>query len=220
MTNKTITLTGKLYDYLLSVSLREPAILRKLREETMSHPLANMQIAPEQGQFMSLLVQLLGATRALEIGVFTGYSALWVAMALPPKGKLIACDINEEWTSIARRYWDEAGVAEKIDLKLAPALKTMDGLLARGAGQSYDFVFIDADKESYIDYYERAIRLLRPGGLILVDNVLWSGKVADANARDASTTALREFNKRLHRDERITLCMLPVADGLTLAIKR
>lgn len=219
MTNKTIDLSDSLYDYLLSVSLREPEVLRRLRGETAKHPMANMQIAPEQGQFMALLVSLVGARKALEVGVFTGYSSLCVALALPPGGRLVACDISEEWTAIGRRYWAEAGVGDKITLELAPAIDTMDALLAGGAHETFDFVFIDADKENYHAYYERALALLRRGGLIVVDNVLWSGKVADRSEHDAATLAIRDFNSRVHADPRIYLSILPVADGLTLALK-
>ena len=218
--NKTIPLTESLYDYLLSVSLHEPLLLRRLREETAKLPFASMQIAPEQGQFMAFLVHLMGARKALELGVFTGYSALWVALALPPEGKLIACDISDEWTSIARRYWAEAGVREKIVLHLAPALDTLERMLTSGEAGTFDFVFIDADKENYIGYYERALHLLRRGGIIVADNVLWSGRVADPHERDEATLALREFNRHLYADERIHLSMLPIADGLTLARKR
>jgi predicted O-methyltransferase YrrM len=220
MSTKTTTLTESLHHYLLSVSLREPPILARLREETAQHPLANMQIAPEQGQFMALLVRLMGVKKCLELGVFTGYSALSVALALPPDGKLIACDINEEWTSMARRYWQEAGVAHKIALRIAPALETLDKLLANGEAGSFDFAFIDADKENYTSYYERSLALVRHGGLIVIDNVLWSGRVADLNEQDMDTVAIRRFNTKLHFDERIALSMLPLADGLTLAYKR
>jgi predicted O-methyltransferase YrrM len=220
MSTKTITLTESLHHYLLSVSLREPLILARLREETAQHPLANMQIAPEQGQFMALLVRLIEAKKCLELGVFTGYSALSVALALPPDGKLIACDVNEEWTSMARRYWQEAGVAHKIALRIAPALETLDKLLANGEAGSFDFAFIDADKENYTSYYERSLALVRHGGLIVIDNVLWSGRVADPNEQDMDTVAIRRFNTKLHFDERIDLSMLPLADGLTLAYKR
>jgi predicted O-methyltransferase YrrM len=220
MSTKTITLTESLHHYLLSVSLREPLILARLREETAQHPLANMQIAPEQGQFMALLVRLMGVKKCLELGVFTGYSALSVALALPPDGKLIACDVNEEWTSMARRYWQEAGVAHKIALRIAPALETLDKLLANGEAGSFDFAFIDADKENYTSYYERSLALVRHGGLIVIDNVLWSGRVADPNEQDMDTVAIRRFNTKLHFDERIALSMLPLADGLTLAYKR
>lgn len=220
MTNKTITLTDGLYEYLKSVSLREPPILERLRSETSGYPMANMQIAPEQGQFIALLIELMGATRALEVGVFTGYSALWTALALPPEGKLVACDIDESYTNVAQRYWQEAGVADKIDLRLAPAIETMNWLISMGEEQTYDFIFVDADKESYLAYYEGALRLLRPGGLIAVDNVLWSGRVADPAASDLQTLALRQFNEVLYRDARVNISLLPVADGLTLAIKR
>jgi predicted O-methyltransferase YrrM len=220
MSTKTITLTESLHHYLLSISLREPPILTRLREETAQHPLANMQIASEQGQFMALLVRLMGVKKYLELGVFTGYSALSVALALPPDGKLIACDVNEEWTSMARRYWQEAGVAHKIALRIAPALETLDKLLANGEAGSFDFVFIDADKENYANYYERSLELVRHGGLIVIDNVLWSGRVADPNEQDMDTVAIRRFNTKLHFDERIALSMLPLADGLTLAYKR
>jgi predicted O-methyltransferase YrrM len=220
MSTKTTTLTESLHHYLLSVSLREPPILARLREETAQHPLANMQIAPEQGQFMALLVRLMGVKKCLELGVFTGYSALSVALALPPDGKLIACDVNEEWTSMARRYWQEAGVAHKIALRIAPALETLDKLLANGEAGSFDFAFIDADKENYTSYYERSLALVRHGGLIVIDNVLWSGRVADPNEQDMDTVAIRRFNTKLHFDERIDLSMLPLADGLTLAYKR
>jgi predicted O-methyltransferase YrrM len=220
MSTKTITLTESLHHYLLSVSLREPPILARLREETAQHPLANLQIAPEQGQFMALLVRLMEAKKCLELGVFTGYSALSVALALPPDGKLIACDVNEEWTSMARRYWQEAGVAHKIALRIAPALETLDKLLANGETGSFDFIFIDADKENCVNYYERSLELVRHGGLIVIDNVLWSGRVADPNEHDMDTVAIRRFNTKLHFDERIALSMLPLADGLTLAYKR
>ncbi len=220
MTSKTVQMNDRLYDYLLSVSLRESDLMRRLRAETAALPQATMQIAPEQGQFMSMLVELLGAERALEIGVFTGYSALAVAQALPPEGLLVACDISEAWTTIARRYWVEAGVAHKIDLRLAPALHTLRGLLQSGQAGSFDFVFIDADKTGYGDYYEHSLQLLRTGGLIVVDNVLWSGKVSDDATTDPDTQSLQAFNRRLYNDARISLSMLPVADGLTLARKR
>jgi predicted O-methyltransferase YrrM len=220
MSNKVISMTERLYDYLLSVSLREPVLLKRLREETAREPYAVMQIAPDQGQFMALLVKLMGAKRALEIGVFTGYSALCVALALPADGKLIACDMSEEWTRIARRYWEAAGVAHKTDLRLGPALQTLDALLRDGEAGAFDFVFIDADKTNYDDYYERALKLLRAGGLMVIDNVLWSGDVANPAAQDEDTRALRALNAKLHHDPRIELSMIPVADGLTLALKR
>jgi caffeoyl-CoA O-methyltransferase len=220
MSNKTLGLENQLYDYLLSVSLREPEILLKLRQETANHPRAMMQIAPEQGQFMALLVQLLGATKTLEVGVFTGYSSLCVALALPPTGKIVACDVSEEYTAIARRYWQQAGVADKIDLRLAPALDTLEQLLASGQAGTFDFAFIDADKENYPGYYDLALQLIRPGGLIAIDNVLWSGRVADPQVQDNSTQTIRAFNEKLHGDERVSLSLVPIADGLTLALKK
>ena len=187
MSGKTLPLNERLYDYLLSVSLREPEVLQRLREETARDRMARMQVAPEQGQFMALLVRLLAARRCLEIGVYTGYSALCVALALPPGGELVACDVSEKWTSVARRYWQAAGVADRIRLELAPAQRTLDGLLEAGAAGSFDFAFIDADKTGYAGYYERVLRLLRGGGLLLVDNTLWSGEVANPENRDADT---------------------------------
>jgi predicted O-methyltransferase YrrM len=220
MPKQSIGLDDQLYNYLLSVSLREPEILLKLRQETASHPRSTMQISPEQGQFMSLLVQLIGAKKTLEVGVFTGYSSLSVALALPDDGKIIAADVSEEFTAIARRYWQEAGVADKIDLRLAPGLETLDQLLATGQGGTFDFAFIDADKENYDGYYERSLQLVRPGGLIAIDNVLWSGEVANPQNQDESTQSIRALNEKLHHDERVTLSLVPIADGLTLAIKR
>ena len=207
-------------DYLLSVSLREPPILKRLREETAAHPQARFQISPEHGQFMALLIQLTGARRTLEVGVFTGYSSLAVAMALPADGSIVACDINEEFTSTARRYWKEAGVDHMIDLRIRPAMETLTDLIAKGQIGSFDFAFIDADKTNYEGYYECALQLLRTGGLIMVDNVLWSGRVLDASDQTADTVALRAFNKKLHADSRVSLSMLPLGDGVTLALKR
>ena len=207
-------------DYLLSVSLREPPLLRKLREETAAHPHARFQVSPEQGQFMALLIQMLGARRTLEIGVFTGYSSLAVALALPPDGSIVACDINEQFTFIARRYWREAGVDHMIDLRIKPAMETLTELLAQGQQGRFDFAFIDADKTSYEGYYECALELLRPGGLILVDNVLWSGRVIDPSDQTPDTVALRAFNKKLHGDSRVSLSMVPIGDGVTMALKR
>ncbi len=219
MSNKTFTLSDDLYAYLFENSVREPDILRRLREETAKDSMARMQIAPEQGQLMQLLVRLMGARRYLEVGVFTGYSSLAVALALPAEGRIVACDVSETWTKVARRYWAEAGVAEKIDLRLAPALQTLDGLINGGAGGSFDFAFIDADKTSYTDYYERALTLVRVGGLIAVDNTLWEGRVADPKARDGDTQAIRHFNKHLRDDRRVHLCLIPIGDGLSLALK-
>jgi predicted O-methyltransferase YrrM len=208
-----------IYEYLISNSLREPEILRRLREETAVLPRAGMQISPEHGQFMALIIQLMGARRTLEVGVFTGYSSLAVALALPSGGKIVACDVSEEYTSVARKYWKEAGVDHMIDLRLAPALETLRGLISQGE-HGFDFAFIDADKTSYEGYYECALELLRPGGLIMIDNVLWSGRVADPKENDPDTVALRALNKKLHSDSRISLSMLPLSDGVTLALKR
>ena len=220
MKNKSIRLDDSLYTYLLSVSLREPEVLRQLREETANHPYGGMQIAPEQGQFMALLLELIGAQRVLEIGVFTGYSSTCMALALPRGGRLMALDLSEEYTGIARHYWQLAGVAEKIELRLGPALTSLDRLIEDGAGGSFDLAFIDADKGHYAAYYERSLRLLRPGGLLLIDNVLWGGKVADPSIKDDDTQAIRALNRLIHTDERVTEVLLPVADGLTLARKR
>ncbi len=220
MTRHRIEIDDRLQDYILASSLREPEVLRRLRQETAKMPGANMQIGPEQGQFMALLVELMGARRTLEIGTFTGYSALVVALALPPEGRVVACDVSADYTAVARRYWAEAGVADKIELHLAPALETLDRLLAEDQAASFDFAFIDADKANYGAYYERALRLLRPGGLIAIDNVLWSGKVADKAASDPDTRAIQALNAALKDDSRVTLSLLPLGDGLTLARKR
>jgi len=206
--------------YIASVSVREPELMRRLRGETAPLPRASMQLEPEQAQFLALLVQLTGARRTIEIGVYTGYSALVVAQALPDDGHLIACDINEEWTAVARRYWREAGVDRKIDLRIGRALNTLDDLIATGQGNRFDFVFIDADKINYANYFERALVLLRPGGLIAVDNVRWYGRVIDASVDDPDTRAIRAFNEQLKADDRVWLSMLPVRDGLTLAVKK
>lgn len=219
MSNKTFTLPDDLYAYLFEHSVREPEILRRLREETARDSMARMQIAPEQGQFMQLLVRLMGARRYLEVGVFTGYSSLAVALALPADGRIVACDVSDNWTKVARRYWTEAGVAEKIDLRLAPALQTLDRLISTGAAGSFDFAFIDADKTGYRAYYERALTLIRVGGLIAVDNTLWEGRVADPTASDADTLAIRDFNRHLRDDRRVHVCLIPIGDGLSLALK-
>jgi predicted O-methyltransferase YrrM len=220
VSNRTLPLDDRTYEYLLAHSLREAPALALLRAETASHPKVNMQIAPEQGQFMQMLVRLSGARRAIEVGVFTGYSSLAVMLAMPPDGRLLALDVSEEYTSIARRHWQAAGVADRIELVIAPAKDTLDARLAAGEADRYDFAFIDADKTGYLAYYERLMKLLRPGGLIVVDNTLWSGRVANPGERDADTVALREFNDVLHKDPRIELTLLPVGDGLTLARRR
>ena len=208
------------YDYLVTTSVRETEVAERLREETQKLPMAQMQISPDQGQFMQLLVQLIKARKTLEVGVFTGYSSLWVALGLPEDGRIVACDVSEEYTAIARRYWEEAGVAQKIDLQLRPALETLDDLLTKGDAGTFDFAFIDADKSNYENYYERALRLVRTGGLIAIDNTIWSGRVADPNEKDADTVAIRKLNEKLLDDRRIALSMLTVGDGLTLAMKR
>lgn len=220
MSRKHLSLSPALNDYLSAVSLREPEVLRRLREETATHALANMQIAPEQGQFMALLARLVGAKNVLEIGVFTGYSSLVVALALPDDGRLVACDVSEEYTTVARRYWQEAGVAHKIDLRIAPALDTLDALLADAQAGTFDFAFIDADKPSYDAYYERTLQLLRPGGLVVFDNMLWGGRVADPEDEAPQARALHALNQKLQADDRIHLSLLPIADGVTLALKR
>ena len=216
MSRRTIALNDELYEYLLQASLREPPVLARLREETAGRADAELQISPEQGQFMAFLIELTGARRAIEIGTYTGYSALVVAAALPAGGKLIACDTSEKTTAIARRYWAEAGVADRIELRLGPALETLDNLIA-GQAEPFDFAFVDADKENNLAYYERLLKLIRPGGLITIDNVLWNGAVVDPEATDADTRAIRIFNARLHEDERIALSLVPIGDGLTLA---
>jgi predicted O-methyltransferase YrrM len=220
VSRQSIGLDDRLHQYLLDASLREPPVLARLREETSAHPRAGMQIAPEQGQFMQLLVRLTGARRIVEVGVFTGYSSLAMALALPEDGRILACDVSEEYTAVARRYWDAAGVAARVELVLAPARATLDARLTAGEAGRYDFAFIDADKGSYLDYYERLLQLLRPGGLVAVDNTLWSGAVADPADPSPDTVALREFNAFLHADERVDLSLVPIGDGLTLARKR
>jgi predicted O-methyltransferase YrrM len=220
MSARALTMTDPLYGYLLSVNRPLPDLLARLRAETSQLPMARMQISVEQGRFMELVTQLIQAKKVLEVGVFTGYSALAVAQALPEEGTLIACDVSEEWTSIGRRYWQEAGVAHKIDLRIAPALQTLDGLLADGHVGTFDFAFIDADKTNYDAYYERILQLLRPYGLIAIDNTLWGGQVADETVQDEDTVALRALNAKLRDDPRVALSVLPVGDGLTLALKR
>lgn len=220
MSSRNYLLPDSIHSYIAAQSRHEPELLRRLREETQAHPLANMQIAPDQGQFLQLLVKLAGARRAVEVGVFTGYSALSVALALPEDGKLAALDISDEYTRTARRYWAEAGVAHKIDLRLGPALASLDALIAEGGAGQYDFAFIDADKPSYPDYYERCLTLLRPAGLIAVDNVLQEGRCADPSTTDANALAMRAFNEKVAADGRVLASMLPLADGVTLALKR
>ncbi len=220
MSNKSIGLSDELHEYMLSVSRRESAVMERLRAETADHPKAQMQIAPEQAQFFQFLLRLIGARRTLEIGVFTGYSALAVAEVLPPSGTIVACDVSEEYTEVARRYWKKAGVADRVDLRIAPAAETLDALLDDGQAGTFDFSFIDADKETYDTYYEQSLKLLRPGGVIALDNVFRDGRVTDPDVEDESVRAIQALNEKLHTDERVDLTMLPLADGLTLAMKR
>lgn len=214
--SKTSFLPKGLHAYLVANSVREPELLRRLRKETARTPQATMQISPEQGQFLALLVKLMGAVRTLEIGVFTGYSTLCVASALPPHGTVVACDTSEEWTSIARRYWNEAGIDRKIELHLGVALTTLGQLILDGKQNSFDFAFIDADKKNLLRYYELCLTLVRPGGLIAVDNVLWSGRVTRKSLRDADTRSIRTFNRKVRVDGRVEISMLSLADGMTL----
>src|SRR5689334_14685416 len=220
MSSKQTEINDELWAYIRSISLREPDVLRRLREETAPLPEGRMQISPEQGQLMGLLVRLLGARRTLEIGVFTGYSSTSVALALPADGKIIACDVSEEWTAIARRYWREAGVAGRIELRLGPAAATLAAFLRDGGEGSFDFAFIDADKTGSDGYYEACLRLVRPGGLIAIDNALWHGAVVDPAATDADTMAIRALNLKVRDDPRVEACLVTVGDGILLARKR
>lgn len=220
MGKQTLNLNDNLYQYLLSVSLKETPVQKALREETDKLEWSNMQISSDQGQFMALLVKLINARKVIEVGTFTGYSALTLAQALPDDGAIIACDINEEWTNIGKRYWSEAGVAHKIDLRLAPALDTLNSLLQDGQSESYDFSFIDADKQSQLQYYELCLKLTRVGGLIAIDNVLWGGSVADPENQKQDTVAIRQFNEFVFKDDRVEISLVPIGDGLTLARKK
>lgn len=220
MSTRTISIDDRLYDYLLAVSVREPSVLADLRAETARLPNAGMQISAEQGQLMRLLVELIGARRCIEVGVFTGYSSTCVAMSLPDDGKVVACDVSEEYTSVARRYWRLAGVEQRIDLRLGPALATLDGLLAEGQHGHFDFAFIDADKENYQAYYERCLQLLRSGGLLAIDNVLWGGAVVDDDDQRSTTQAIRAINAHVARDQRVSASLVPIGDGLFLIRKR
>ncbi len=220
MSPKTISLTEAVSNYLLEVTVAEHPVLRELRDETSKLPGANMQIAPEQGQFMRLLAEILGARRCLEVGVYTGYSSISVALALPADGLLVACDINAETTSIAKRYWERAGVSARVRLELRPAAETLSGLVDANQAGTFDFAFIDADKEAYDLYYELCLKLLRPGGLIAIDNTLWSGRVADPNAADTSTLAIRAINAKVVADSRVSSSLVPIGDGLLLARKK
>ncbi|MFN7920995.1 MAG: class I SAM-dependent methyltransferase [Bryobacteraceae bacterium] len=220
MSSTHLPVTDALAAYIRASSQPEPELLQRLRAETALDPLAIMQISPDQGAFLSLLVRLINARRTLEVGVFTGYSSTCVAMALPAEGRIIACDVSEQWTSIARKYWREAGVENKIDLRLAPALETLDALIAEGQSGTFDFAFIDADKQNYSNYFDRALELLRPGGLIAVDNVLWHGRVLDLADQDPETEGIRAFNRKAALDPRVHLSMVPIGDGVTLALKK
>ena len=220
MSTRTLDLTDRLYDYVLATSVREAPVLAQLREETAKQASAMMQISPDQGQFMALLAELIGARQCLELGTFTGYSALAVALALPADGQIITCDIDQETTAIARRYWAQAKVDHMIDLRLAPALETLEILIGEGAAGGFDFAFIDANKEDYDRYYEAVLGLMRPGGLIAIDNVLWGGAVADPHRQDQDTRAIRALNAKLKGDVRVSLSLVTIGDGLTLARKR
>ena len=220
MSSRTLFMPEQVHAYLLAHSTRETAVQRELRAATRGIPGAGMQIAPEQGALMQLLVRMLGVKRYLEIGTFTGYSALCVALAMPASGRLVCCDLSDEWTSVARKFWRKARVDSKIQLRLAPALETLDSLLRERQAGRYDFAFIDADKQNYLNYFERCLRLVRRGGVIAIDNTLWSGSVADPRRGDPDTRAIRAFNRRLHRDKRIDVALVPIGDGLTLACKR
>ncbi len=219
MSSRTITLDDRLYGYLLDTSLREAGALTRLREETTLLSNGNMQISPEQGQFMGLLIRLLNAKKTLEVGTFTGYSSISVALALPSDGQMICCDVSEEFTNVARRYWKEAGVADKIELRIGPAIDSLANLLKEGQSGSFDFAFIDADKDNYDTYYECSLELLRPGGVIAIDNVFQHGRVSDPSVTTTNVEAVRALNKKIHGDTRVHSSMLPIGDGLTLALK-
>jgi predicted O-methyltransferase YrrM len=220
MSRETTGLTDSLLTYIRRVGMREDEDLRLLREETASHTMARMQISPEQGQFMTLLIELIGAKKTFEVGTFTGYSAMCVAKAMGTEGRVVALDVSEEYTAIARRHWEQAEVADRIDLRLAPAAESLKAMVSAGETASYDFAFIDADKTGYDTYYEYALTLLRPGGIAAIDNVLWNGAVIDPTDQEADTIAIRKLNDKLAADERITLSLVPIGDGLTLARKR
>lgn len=220
MSTRTIDLDDRLYDYMLRVSLREPEVLARLRAETARHAEGGMQISPEQGQLMAFVVETLGVRRALEVGVFTGYSSTRVALSLPPDGKLVALDVSEEYTNVARRYWREAGVLDKVELRLGDARQTLAALLSEGGAGTFDFAFVDADKEGYLEYYELCLKLVRPGGVLVFDNVLWSGRVADPSDRSPSTLGVRALNERLKNDERVAFALVPIGDGVAFVRRR
>ena len=219
MSRRTYGLDGQLYEYFAKASLREPPVLAKLRDQTATMPGAGMQLSPEQGQFMALLVELTSAKRYVEVGTFTGYSSLSVALAMPDDGAVVACDVSRDYTDVARRFWEEAGVVGKIDLRIGPAVATLREL-AKSAAGSFDIAFIDANKDEYDDYYELCLTLVRTGGLVLIDNVLWGGAVADPDLRDPDTAAIRALNAKIQADQRVTQSLLPIGDGLTIALKR
>lgn len=220
MSPRTIAMDDDVYSYFCKISLREPEVLTRLRDITADHEMAQMQIAPEQGQFMGLLVELLGATKTIEVGTFTGYSALATALALPDDGKVVACDISEEYTNVGKPFWKEAGVDHKIDLRIGPAADTLQKMIDAGEAGTYDFAFIDADKGGYSTYYEQALVLLRTGGLIAVDNALWNGSIANPDKQDDNTNAIRAMDERIRDDDRVTSSLVPIGDGLLLARKR
>lgn len=220
MSPKSVSMSDQLHNYLVEQGMREPPVLAELRERTSQHPQAGMLLAPEQGQLMGLLLQLLGAKRTLDVGTFTGYSSLVAALNLPADGQVIACDVNASDTDIAREFWDKAEVADKVDLRLAPAIETLDNLLENGEAASFDFAFIDADKGNYISYFQRCLELVRQGGIIAVDNTLWSGRVADSDNNQNSTQNIRAFNSYVHGEVRVEMVLLPIGDGLTLTRKK
>jgi caffeoyl-CoA O-methyltransferase len=217
MANASIGLDDKLHSYLLEVGVREHEVLRRLRDQTAAIPESRMQIAPEEGAFLALLVRVLGARKVLEVGTFTGYSSTAMALALPADGRIVCCDLSKEWTDVARKAWTDAGVADRVDLHLGPAISTLERLIADGEADSFDLAFIDADKANYAGYYEAALQLVRPGGVIAIDNVLWSGRVVDPAVTDDATVAIRALNDAIAADERVDVSMIPLADGLTLA---
>jgi caffeoyl-CoA O-methyltransferase len=220
MTARSFYLPDFVDKYIVDTTLRDTPVLRELRTETATMPNARMQTGADQVQFMQLLVRLIGARRCIEVGVYTGYSALGVALALPDDGRIVACDVSEEYTSVARRYWERAAVANKIDLYLAPATETLDRLLQGGEAGRYDFAYIDADKSNYDAYYERCLQLVRPNGLITLDNVLWGGDVAAPDVTDQDTVALRKLNEKIGRDDRVDASLLPLGDGLMIVRKK
>ncbi len=219
MSTHTIDIVDRLYAYMLDISLREPDVLRRLRDETAKHPMAIMQISPEQGQLMQMLVRMLDAKNCIEVGVFTGYSSLAVALALPADGRIVACDISEDYTAVGEPFWKDAGVRDKIDLRIAPATETLDAMITAGETGDYDFAFIDADKPGYPEYFERCLSLLRVGGVIAVDNIFMDGNAADPDTTSENAQAMRKFNAMLKDDTRVELSLIPIGDGLTLARK-